>query len=90
MLTGRCKEFVEQVTDALEGRLGRVKAARFAAHAALCVGCGAYLAQVRATAALAAELPPPAPAPAVEARLRGAFETWVKDGASRVTNDEPS
>jgi anti-sigma factor RsiW len=48
-----CQELVELVTDYLEGALSPEDVARFEAHVAACPGCEAYLAQVRATIALA-------------------------------------
>ena len=44
-----CRELVELVTDYLEDALGEHDGARFEAHIALCEGCAAYVAQVRAT-----------------------------------------
>jgi anti-sigma factor RsiW len=48
-----CQELVEIVTDYLEGALPSAELARFEAHLAACAGCETYLAQVRATIALA-------------------------------------
>jgi anti-sigma factor RsiW len=47
--TMSCSEFVELVTDYLEGRLEAAEAERFEAHLALCDGCQAYVAQMRVT-----------------------------------------
>ena len=45
-----CADLVELVTDYLDGVLEPDTAAEVAAHLALCPGCAAYIAQVRATA----------------------------------------
>jgi anti-sigma factor RsiW len=50
-----CQELVELVTDYLEDALPPEDVARFEAHLAACAGCRTYLAQVRATIALARE-----------------------------------
>jgi len=44
-----CREFVELVTDYLDGALDDAEAARVAAHLRICDGCDRYLAQFRAT-----------------------------------------
>ncbi|HEY7907694.1 MAG TPA: zf-HC2 domain-containing protein [Thermomicrobiales bacterium] len=57
-----CREFVELVTEYLEGTLPPEERARFAAHIAVCEGCGTYLEQmrqtIRATGALTEEAIP--------------------------------
>jgi anti-sigma factor RsiW len=42
-----CREFVELVTDYLEGCLPRDEHARFEAHLAECDGCTGYLQDIR-------------------------------------------
>lgn len=42
-----CQEFVELVTDYLEGRLPADERARFEAHLAECDGCSGYLEDMR-------------------------------------------
>jgi anti-sigma factor RsiW len=44
-----CSEFVELVTDYLEGRLDAVERARFDRHLGECEGCAIYLDQIRQT-----------------------------------------
>ncbi len=44
-----CREFVELVTEYLEGTLPPPERARFEAHIALCPGCATYLEQMRQT-----------------------------------------
>ena len=51
-----CREVVELVTEYLGGTLPTHDRARFDAHLATCPPCTAYLAQVRTTLELAAEL----------------------------------
>jgi anti-sigma factor RsiW len=47
-----CIQFVEVVTDYLDGAMTREERARFEAHLAQCDGCERYLAQIRTTVAL--------------------------------------
>jgi len=51
-----CREVVELVTEYLSGTLSAAERARFDEHLAGCPPCTAYLAQVRTTLELAAEL----------------------------------
>ena len=51
-----CREVVELVTEYLGGTLPAPDRERFDQHLATCPPCTAYLAQVRTTLALAAEL----------------------------------
>ena len=46
-----CREFVELVTDYLEGALPDAERARFEAHLAECDGCAGYLEDTRASSA---------------------------------------
>ncbi len=48
----RCQEFVEVVTDYLEGVMPAEARARFERHLSECDGCDRYLAQIRRTMAL--------------------------------------
>jgi len=52
----RCQEFVEVVTDYLEGALRGRDRARFEAHLRHCDGCEHYLAQLRRTIELTGHL----------------------------------
>ena len=66
-----CREFVELVTDYLEGRLPDAERARFEAHLAECDGCAGYLADMRGVAESLHEVPaPPADTATREALLR--------------------
>ena len=51
-----CIEFVEVVTDYLEGAMAPDDRARFEAHLAGCGGCARYLDQIRTTIELAGRL----------------------------------
>jgi len=73
-----CREIVELVTEYLAGTLSVQDRTRFDEHLATCPPCTAYLAQVRTTLDLAAELgtagnPPDAE---VERRLHQMFRDW--------------
>jgi anti-sigma factor RsiW len=66
-----CREFVELVTDYLEGRLPPQERVRFEAHLAECDGCEGYLADVGAVAASLRDVPaPPGDAATREVLLR--------------------
>ena len=51
-----CREVVELVTEYLSGTLSAADRVRFDEHLATCPPCTAYLAQVRTTIELAAEV----------------------------------
>jgi anti-sigma factor RsiW len=51
-----CRELVELVTEYLSGTLSAPQKARFEQHLASCPPCTAYMAQVRTTLDLAAEV----------------------------------
>ena len=51
-----CVEFVEVVTDYLEGALNAQDRARLEAHVTACHGCTRYLAQIRITIELTGKL----------------------------------
>jgi anti-sigma factor RsiW len=73
-----CREVVELVTEYLGGTLSAEARARFDEHLASCPPCTAYLAQVRTTLELAAELgaSPQPPDEPVAARLGELFRRW--------------
>jgi anti-sigma factor RsiW len=52
-----CQEFVELVTDYLDGALDEETADRFEQHLALCPGCDTYLSQMKETASVMGEIP---------------------------------
>lgn len=71
-----CQEFVELVTDYLEGALPAEEAARFEDHIGRCTGCAAYLDQIRETIALTGRLTPESLSPEAERDLLDAFRGW--------------
>jgi anti-sigma factor RsiW len=74
-----CREFVELVTEYLEGALPPAARARFEAHIAVCGNCTAYLAQLRDTIAVVGALQPETLDPGMERELLAAFSDW-RDG----------
>jgi anti-sigma factor RsiW len=64
-----CNEFVELVTEYLDGTLDDDTLARFVDHISVCDGCEQYLDQVRRTVTTLADLPADERLPA-EARER--------------------
>ena len=71
-----CREFVELVTDYLEGRLAPADHARFEEHVAICPGCQAYMDQMRETLAALGRLPEEQLSPDARDALLGAFRGW--------------
>jgi anti-sigma factor RsiW len=69
-----CNEFVELVTEYLDGALDDDTLARFVDHLSGCDGCEQYLDQVRRTVTTLADLPADERLPAeARERLLGAF-----------------
>ncbi len=74
-----CQEFVELVTDHLEGILPEGVERAIAAHLELCEPCRIYLEQIRSTASALRTLPTPTlPQPARE-RLLEVFTALHRD-----------
>lgn len=71
-----CDEFVELVTDFLEGALAEQDEQRFVEHLAQCSGCERYLDQFRRTIAIAGELTEDDISPAARQQLLSAFRDW--------------
>lgn len=72
-----CAEFVELVTDYLEGALDAETARRFEEHAGACPGCGVYLDQIRQTIDETGRLTPDHLDPEARDRLLDAFRDWA-------------
>jgi anti-sigma factor RsiW len=68
-----CREFVELVTDYLEGMLPPSEQARFEAHLTDCDGCPGYLEDMRRMINSMSDLPEPPVDPATHKALLRAF-----------------
>ena len=68
-----CQEFVELVTDYLEGALSRRDRRRMEKHLRGCDGCAAYLERSASTVRTLGELPPEPADPHVREHLLAAF-----------------
>ena len=68
-----CREFVELVTDYLDGALPETERRRFEAHLAECDGCTAYLEDMRRLVGTLHEVPEPPPDSATREALLRAF-----------------
>ncbi len=77
-----CQEFVELVTEYLEGALSPAERTRFAAHIDHCDGCSEYLVQFRETIAAVGHLPPESIDPVAEEKLLATFRNWKRDTAT--------
>lgn len=68
-----CREFVELVTDYLDGALSEDERLRFEAHLADCDGCAGYLDDMGRMVDSMAQLPAPPPDPATREALERAL-----------------
>jgi anti-sigma factor RsiW len=73
-----CQEFVELVTDYLEGALAPGDLQRFEQHIAGCDGCTGYLEQLRVTIRLTGTLTREDISPEAERTLVAAFRDWLR------------
>jgi anti-sigma factor RsiW len=71
-----CREFVELVTDYLEGRLAPEDRERFDFHLGVCPGCVTYLEQIRETIAFTGTLREDDIAAPARDELLAAFRDW--------------
>jgi anti-sigma factor RsiW len=71
-----CREFVELVTDYLEGALSPEDTTRFEGHIGRCTGCSTYLEQIRETIELTGRLTPESLSSEAERTLLDAFRDW--------------
>ena len=71
-----CQQFVELVTDYLEGSLSPEDRARFEAHLAVCDGCEIYLEQIEETIRLTGKLSEEQLASEVREKLLNIFRDW--------------
>ncbi len=72
-----CREFVEVVTDYLEGALSADDHARFVAHLGVCEACALYMEQLRLTKEAVGQVELYTLSPAARAELLGAFRGWA-------------
>ena len=79
-LAGRmtCKEFVEMVTDYLEGSMSLWTRVRFHLHLGMCLGCRIYLKQMKQTILTLGRLPQEPVPPAVREELLRRFREWKR------------
>ena len=75
-----CAEFVERVTDYLEGALSPADLRRLEDHLATCDPCNVYLEQLNATLQLAGELREDDVSPDMRERLVEVFTRWRDSG----------
>lgn len=80
----RCNEFVEIVTDYLEGTLPPTELRRLDRHLKRCVGCDAYLRQMRETIRLIGALREQAELTAAETLLRASHRWEAGPNASSL------
>ena len=71
-----CQQFVELVTDYLEGSLSPEDRARFEAHLAICDGCEIYLEQIEETIRLTGKLSEEQLASEAREKLLNIFRDW--------------
>ena len=71
-----CQDFVELVTEYLEGALDEDTARRFEEHLALCPGCETYLSQMKETASRLGEIPVESLSAETQATLLSAFRDF--------------
>jgi anti-sigma factor RsiW len=74
----RCQEFVELVTEYLEGTLPPAERARFQAHIDECDPCVTYIAEMRLTIRALGYLAVEHIAPAARDRLLTEFRDWKR------------
>jgi anti-sigma factor RsiW len=77
-----CQEFVELVTEYLEGTLSPEQRARFMAHLDDCDYCGDYLEQMRLTIRALGQLSNTAMATETRVRLLTEFREWKRTAES--------
>ena len=73
-----CQEFVELVTDYLDGALDEDTKNLFDQHLALCAGCETYLDQMKETASLLGEIPVETLSEEMQATLLAAFRDFPR------------
>jgi anti-sigma factor RsiW len=74
-----CQEFVELVTEYLEGALPPEERLRFERHLAICPGCVTYVAQFRETIAVTGALREEDISPTARNALLEQFGNWKRE-----------
>jgi anti-sigma factor RsiW len=74
-----CRDFVELVTEYIEGVLAPHERSRVEAHMAICSGCADYLAQIRETVRLSGSVPREELGEATRGVLQAAFQSWARE-----------
>ena len=74
--TMSCNEFVELVTDYLEGRMAATERERFDAHMEVCPPCLRYLGQMRITLEAVGKIPEESISAEARGELLHAFSDW--------------
>jgi anti-sigma factor RsiW len=80
-MTMSCSEFVELVTEYLEGRMPADEAELFDAHMEVCPPCQHYLDQMRATLGALGRIPEETISDAARAELLYAFSNFHARGS---------
>lgn len=75
-----CQEFVELVTDYLDGALPPHDVARLEAHLGDCEHCAHYFAQLEVTIELTARVPVDPASPQLKDDLLDVFSRWHETG----------
>jgi anti-sigma factor RsiW len=83
-----CRQAVELVTAYIEGTLSRRERRRFEAHIAQCPHCHEYLAQMRATIALAGTVKEEDLGPEARQDLITLYRRWKADGQTDGPADD--
>jgi anti-sigma factor RsiW len=78
-----CQELVELVTEYLEDTLAPSERVRFDAHLSTCLGCTAYIEQMRTTIRVLGKLSEESVSEAARRELLATFRTWKADVGKR-------
>jgi len=73
-----CREFVEVLTDYLEGALDAGERAEIERHIVICRGCSNYLEQMRSTIDLLGQIAAQQPGEAPAGAALAIFREWAK------------
>ena len=80
-----CREFVELVTDYLEGALPALLHSQFELHLSICEGCQIYVDQMRQTLEYLGKLDEAAIPSEGKAKLLGMFRTWKQTLPNQIS-----